>query len=206
MLILEEIPDYKDSQKIINQIYEDESDYEKLIDSEYKNIDNIEVKKVKRYEALQNPNDSALSWEEASKLCTEKGGQLATFETEEEWNNMVNVAKALSSSKEVNYFWIGGQTTNVNDGHIPYWPNGDDSTLLKDTSTRWTITQPKDQIIYEPSVYDRDKFATYEPYIMLWNIKADLAGGWTMNDISNTGIKQAGYNPKKLGYIIMYIE
>ncbi len=134
-----------------------------------------------RYEVIK----ADISWEDANRVCIDKGGHLATITSKEEEDKIIAVAEASGVEK----LWIGGYTTNDQYG---------------DAVGHWVMGEP---FVYEnwfsedePSRFDSDNAAEF--YLMLWKI----SGRWSWNDQRNDLINSpfANLYAGKMGYVIEY--
>ncbi len=134
-----------------------------------------------RYEVIK----ADVSWEEANRLCINKGGHLATITSRAEEQKII----ALAEKVGIDNVWIGGYTTNDRYG---------------DSVGHWVMGEP---FIYqnwypgEPSRFDSSD-NEQEFYLMLWKIK----NVWSWNDERNDLINSqfAGAYKGKMGYVIEY--
>lgn len=130
-----------------------------------------------RYELIRE----SLSWEEASQRCQEMGGHLATITSQDEMDQLVQMAEAAG----VKYVWLGGTTSHDDAGNVfGHWVTGEDFTYQA-----WSDG--------EPSRVDLD--GTEEWYIMLWNIPS--LGGWTWNDQRNDPAAAVAAMAKDMAFI-----
>ena len=121
-----------------------------------------------------------VSWEQAKKLCEDKGGHLATVRTDEELAEIISLAE----SKGATYVWLGAyRATN---SHW-YYVTGDALSY-----TKWDAG--------EPSAADMD--GTREDYLLLW-YRANNAT-WSYNDMRNDPIAVAPGYRGRLAYICQY--
>ena len=134
-----------------------------------------------RYEVIQ----ADVSWEEANRICIEKGGHLATITSREEEEKII----AAAEKAKVYRLWIGGYTTN---------------NQYNEAVGHWVMGEP---FVYqnwfsedEPSRFDSDNEAEF--YLMLWKID----GRWSWNDQRNDLINSPFANTYKgkRGYVIEY--
>lgn len=128
------------------------------------------------------------TWEEARKDAEKKGGHLATFTSEEEFQEILSVAQ----QSELKYIWIGGRTELTDSGIFVRWCTNEDVTALVNSSY-WFYDSKND--IQEPSGTDRNT-GTVEPYLMLWYVHDK----WGLVD--NSDEAKTTYNGKNdIGYI-----
>ena len=121
------------------------------------------------------------TWEQARDLCEQKGGHLATVRTQEQLDEIIELAKQNGAS----FVWLGasrstnGQWYYVTGDALDFsvWDNG------------------------EPSAIDGD--GTREDYLLLWyRAKVDR---WSYNDMRNDPISvAAGTYRGKLSYVCQY--
>lgn len=120
-----------------------------------------------------------VSWEEAQRACTERGGHLAVIHNAEELNKIT----ALAAQQDIYMLWIGCHREN---GEL-VWENGEEVETYF-----WAAG--------EPSGYDSyDDVA--EDYVMLW----DIGQGWMYNDSRNDPIASyPGAYSGNVGYVCEY--
>ncbi len=140
-----------------------------------------------------------LTWNDAYRLAEKSGYELATFETEEEWNELIKVAEQAKSTYGVKYLWIGGQTEIYNNLAFAFWENGDDSTILRTDTDKWFVNSQGNR---EPSGYDyyNDSYVV-ETDLMLWNVELN-GQTWTLCDNSYR-VTEIGSYKGKIGYLYM---
>ncbi len=134
-----------------------------------------------RYEVIK----ADITWEEANRVCIDKGGHLATITSKEEEDAIIAVAEASGVDK----LWIGGYTTNDRYGEaVGHWVMGEPFVYQN-----WYSED-------EPSRFDSDNAAEF--YLMLWKIE----GRWSWNDQRNDLINSpfASTYAGKMGYVIEY--
>ncbi len=122
------------------------------------------------------------TWQEAFDRCVEMGGTLITFETEEEYQNVLS---RLDTKK---IYYIGAGRAENSSSY--YWVNSD-RTLSGETldgSSHW--------LDGEPSLSEGD---VGEYYVNLFYLKKQ--GKWVWNDIPNDTIAAAPNYKDKIGYI-----
>ncbi len=108
-----------------------------------------------------------VTWEQAKKLCEDKGGHLATVRSDEDLDEII----ALAQSKGAQFVWLGAyRATN---SHW-YYVTGDALAY-----TKWDKN--------EPSAVDMD--GTKEDYLLLWYRANNNT--WTYNDMRNDPISVA---------------
>jgi len=134
-----------------------------------------------RYEVIK----ADVTWEEANRICIEKGGHLATITSKEEEDKIIEVAE----NAKLYRLWIGGYTTNNQyDEAVGHWVMGEPFVYQN-----WFSED-------EPSRFDSDNAAEF--YLMLWQID----GRWSWNDQRNDLINSpfASTYEGKMGYVIEY--
>ena len=140
-----------------------------------------------RYEIIS----ADVSWEEADRLCIEKGGHLATITSKAE----EDIITALVGPNGPKKLWIGGYTTNsYGGGAVGHWVTGEPFGGY----TNWYSNSKGT----EPSRFDgADNVAEY--CLMLWNIDSR---GWSWNDQRNDLINSqfSGMYKGQMGYVIEY--
>lgn len=128
-----------------------------------------------------------LSWMEARKACEAKGGHLATITSEEEYEEICE----LADESGLTYLWIGANLYSETDlWENVGWITGEDWAFSK-----WYPG--------EPSKEDVDGAKEY--YLCLW--KAKYQGeeiGWTFNDQRNDIVEAVSSISGNIGYICEY--
>ncbi len=134
-----------------------------------------------RYEVIK----ADITWEDANRICIEKGGHLATISSKAEEDQIIAVAEQSG----VERLWIGGYTTNDhNNQAVGHWVMGEPFEYQN-----WYNEG-------EPSRFDSDNAEEF--YLMLWKI----SGRWSWNDQRNDLINspfRTTYEGK-MGYVIEY--
>ncbi len=136
-----------------------------------------------RYEVIK----ADITWEDANRLCINKGGHLATITSKAEEDKIIAVAEASGIER----LWIGGYTTNDRYGEaVGHWVMGEPFTYQN-----WFSED-------EPSRFDSDNAEEF--YLMLWKID----GRWSWNDQRNDLINSpfASTYQGQMGYVIEYEE
>lgn len=128
------------------------------------------------------------TWEEACKDAETKGGHLATFTSDTEFQEILSVAKKSG----LKYIWLGGRTELTDIGVFVSWYTNEDVTALVNSSY-WFYDSKND--IQEPSGTDRNT-GTVEPYLMLWYVHDK----WGLVDNSDEA-KAVYKNKTQMGYI-----
>lgn len=134
-----------------------------------------------RYEVIK----ADITWEEANRLCINKGGHLATITSKAEEDKIIAVAEQSGIER----LWIGGYTTNDRYGDaVGHWVMGEPFTYQN-----WFSED-------EPSRFDSDNAEEF--YLMLWKID----GRWSWNDQRNDLINSpfASTYQGQMGYVIEY--
>ncbi len=140
-------------------------------------IEETEPPAVAKYEIFVEN----VTWEQAKKLCEDKGGHLATVRSDEQLAEII----ALAESKGARYVWLGAY--RASNSHW-YYVTGDALSY-----TKWDKN--------EPSAVDMD--GTREDYLLLWYRKN--TGTWSYNDMRNDPISVASATYSgKLAYICEY--
>ena len=137
-----------------------------------------EIKHDSRYEIIAGD----ISWTEANNRALANGGHLATITSQDEMNELVEMAKKSG----LEYLWIGGYTSVRNNQAFGHWTTG----------------EPFDYTAWFPGEPSRnDKDGTPEFYLMLWNVN----GEWSWND-QRDNVLDSGldYFKGKIGYICEY--
>ena len=122
-----------------------------------------------------------VTWEQAKKLCEDKGGHLATVRSDEQLAEII----AMAEEKGAQFVWLGAY--RASNSHW-YYVTGDALGY-----TQWDKG--------EPSALDMD--GTREDYLLLWYRKNNNT--WSYNDMRNdpVSIAPATYGGK-LAYICEY--
>lgn len=134
-----------------------------------------------RYEVIK----ADVSWEEASMLCTQRGGHLATITSAAEEKQII----ALAEKSGISRLWIGGYTTKGANGAVTgHWETGE--------TWYYNNWYPG-----EPSRYDKSD-SIEEFYLMLWKVN----GKWSWNDQRNDLVNSqySSMYKGKMGYIIEF--
>lgn len=135
------------------------------------------------------------TWTEAYMECKESGGHLVTFDSPEEYGEILTAIErqglgdyrfyigGMRESDSYDYHWIeegGDSHTVLNSGYWEYWMMG------------------------EPSYVDGEE--TIENYMMIFRYDDNDDGidEWVWNDVPNDVISVAPYYAGKMGYICEY--
>lgn len=141
----------------------------------------LQQQHASRYEVIK----ADITWEDANRVCIEKGGHLATISSKAEEDQIIAVAEQSG----VERLWIGGYTTNdANNKAVGHWVMGEPFEYQN-----WYNAG-------EPSRFDSDNAEEF--YLMLWKID----GRWSWNDQRNDLINspfRTTYEGK-MGYVIEY--
>ena len=133
-----------------------------------------------RYEAFKEDK----TWTDSNAACMSRGGHLVTLTSEKEEQQVIS----LVESKGIDFVWIGGYTSERDDGIFAHWVTGE----------KWSYDN---WFPGEPSHTDLD--GEPEFYLMLWKIK----GEWSWNDerddlfSSSEAVKKMS---GKTGYVCEY--
>lgn len=145
-----------------------------------------------RYEIIK----SDATWEEANRLCIEKGGHLATITDAAEQQTIINFAEARLGDDFIGKLWIGGYTTNdENNQGMGHWVTGEPFSY-----ENWFVNSEGKR---EPSRFDGNDQES-EFYLMLWKIGNNWSWNDQRNDLANSPFSK-DYKGK-MGYIIEYEE
>ena len=125
----------------------------------------------------------AVTWDEAERLCEQRGGHLAYIKTKADYDAIIS---ALDTTK-LRYLWVGGTSKQAGGVCIGKWTDGSSMTYINENNL-WFNGEPSG---YDPKASNYD----YEPYIMLWNIKEQ----WSFNDNSDVALDT--YKHEYFGYI-----
>lgn len=128
-----------------------------------------------------------ISWRDAKTACEERGGYLATITSQEEYDQICE----LANPSGLTYLWLGATLYSDDDE----WEN--DSWI---TGESWTFDN---WYPGEPSKHDTD--GTNEFYLCLWNAKYDGNDiGWTFNDQRNDLVTAFEFTKGKVGYVFEF--
>lgn len=126
-----------------------------------------------------------VSWEEAAERCYAEGGNLAVVTSEEEFNEICQLAEKSG----LDYIWLGASLNNCSK-----WEESNCCI----TGEEWTYSK---WYPGEPS-YEDSSDGVKEAYLCLWKAKKDGTDiGWTMNDQRNDLVGAFSYVSGKVGYI-----
>ncbi len=128
-----------------------------------------------------------ISWYEAENKCFDMGGHLVTFDTQEEFNKVINI---ISEYDLKSVYYIGGfRDQNSNDY---YWIDSDGFGYGEPINnlTSW--------LPGEPSFYDKDTGLTEDCVNLFYS---SSVGRWVINDIPNDYLSVASYKAGRVGYI-----
>lgn len=128
-----------------------------------------------------------LSWEDAKNACEERGGYLATINSEEEYEKISEMADRSG----LTYLWLGAKLqSDTEEWKQAGWITGEDWTF-----DNWYPGEPSRQ----------DTDGTKELFLCMWKAKYNEEEiGWTFNDQRNDIV---GAFPKiagKVGYVCEY--
>ncbi|MBR2471647.1 MAG: VWA domain-containing protein, partial [Clostridia bacterium] len=141
----------------------------------------LQQQHTSRYEVIK----ADITWEDANRICIEKGGHLATIANREEEEKIIAVAE----SSGVERLWIGGYTTNdQNNQAVGHWVMGEPFVYQN-----WYNEG-------EPSRFDSD--SAEEFYLMLWKIEDRWSWNDQRNDLINSPFRTTYEG--KMGYVIEY--
>lgn len=133
-----------------------------------------------RYEVFKEDK----TWTESNKSCMSKGGHLVTVTSKQEEEQVISLVEA----KGIQFAWMGGYTSQRNDGVFAHWVTGEE----------WSY---QNWFPGEPSHTDLDGVPEF--YLILWNIK----GKWSWNDerddifsVPDSVMRMRG----KVGYVCEY--
>lgn len=167
------------AQRTVDFIVEDNSVVAALTDS-FTPVETLQVQEhTSRYEIIA----ADVSWTEANTECILRGGHLATITSEDEMNQLIQMAEASG----LKYLWIGGYTSVSGYQAFGHWVTGEPFSY-----TAWYDG--------EPSRNDMD--GTPEMYIMMWKLKDE----WSWNDQRNDPAAELSYFLGNIGYICEYEE
>lgn len=125
----------------------------------------------------------AVTWEQAEKLCEERGGHLAYIKTDEDFKAIT----AELAKTGLKFVWVGAKSETAAGVTFGRWIDNSAMTYVYDNSL-WFDG--------EPSGWDRTSdYYTPEPDVMLWYVKDK----WSFNDNSEAALD--AYKPEYIGYI-----
>lgn len=129
-----------------------------------------------------------VSWYKAAELCDADGGNLAVITSEEEFNEVCQLAEKSG----LDYLWLGASLDNCSKWEdVNCWITGEDWTFSK-----WYPGEPS---------YEDSSDGVKESYLCLWKAKKDGKDiGWTMNDQREDLIGAFSYVSGKVGYVCEY--
>ena len=141
----------------------------------------IQQQHASRYEVIK----ADITWEDANRICIEKGGHLATIASKAEEDQIIAVAEQSG----VERLWIGGYTTNdANNKAVGHWVMGEPFEYQN-----WYNAG-------EPSRFDSDNAEEF--YLMLWKIDNRWSWNDQRNDLINSPFRTTYEG--KMGYVIEY--
>ena len=143
----------------------------------------VETLKVQEHTSRYEIVAADLSWTDANTECIFKGGHLATITSEDEMNQLIEMAEASG----LKYLWIGGYTSVSGSQAFGHWVTGEPFNY-----TAW----------YEGEPSRNDMDGTPEMYIMMWKLKNE----WSWNDQRNDPAGELSYFLGNMGYICEYEE
>ena len=135
-----------------------------------------------------------ITWLQAQQSAKDKGGYLATLDTDTEMNTVINQIKA--SGHENGKFYIGGSRTS--DGRDYRWidKNGNYYGSVLNQSTHWLTGDPS---FSDPNAQGDNK---NEAYMMLYYY--DNGGTWNWVDVPNNVPSAVPVYAGKVGFIVEY--
>lgn len=181
-LISSSVHDAEDSEST-NRFSEEDGGEQVLSEAEKEEPEEEENEMIHTYEIIAGD----LSWQEAETVCEEMGGHLATITSEEEYEEICE----LASDSGLMYLWLGSCLESDSEE----WENNSWITGEKWTFSRWYPG--------EPSREDAD--GTKEDYLCLWNAKYNGEEiGWTFNDQRDDIVGAFPSAAGTVGYICEY--
>ena len=168
-------------------VYEDTIIDDEIYDEGYdEEMTTEEVEKVSTYQYVKKD----ISWHEAEWEAEDAGGHLAVITSEEEYNNVCDIA----NESGLTYIWIGARIDSISDDWSDNgWITGEDWTF-----DNWYPNEPS-----RIDTTDNEE----ELYLCLWNAKYnDSEIGWTFNDQRNDIVGAFPSISGKVGYIIEFEE
>lgn len=131
------------------------------------------------------------TWQEAYNDCISMGGSLATIDSREEWDYIINLLKQQNTGAY--YFYLGG-SRDINDGSY-YWldETGEWYGDPVNSSSFWGSDL---WLEGEPSFQDGD---TPETSLAILYMKS--ADRWVLNDVANDTLYTEEYLAGKVAYI-----
>lgn len=149
--------------------------------------DGLDLKPVKKKKHVKASSQLVLhkedaTWTQANSSCIADGGHLATLSRKSKEKKIIDLAE----KNEVRYVWIGGYTSQRDDGDVyAHWVTGEPMTY-------------KNWLPGEPSRNDKD--GEPEFYMMLWNIQDHWSWNDQRNDVFSTPLLHKTFSGKT-GYV-----
>lgn len=188
---------YKEYYKKLEQVYDEEN---AVTPNRYYVWDEVlcmlrtgEVSSAKhRYELVI----ADVTWQEAEKLCTEKGGYLATITTIEEFEKITS--QIGQENKENNVFWIGARRVKLGNGRWSsyHWVDEDNCPVSFALWSCWMEGEPSYTGLTE------DGREVDESCLVLFYKRSESE--FYFNDVPNDILNAAPSYQGKIGYICEY--
>ena len=137
-----------------------------------------------------------VTWQEAEKLCTEKGGYLATITTIEEFEKITS--QIGQENKENNVFWIGARRVKLGNGRWSsyHWVDEDNCPVSFALWSCWMEGEPSYTGLTE------DGREVDESCLVLFYKRSESE--FYFNDVPNDILNAAPSYQGKIGYICEY--
>lgn len=188
---------YKEYYKKLEQVYDEENavtpDRYYVWDEVLCMLRTGEVSSAKhRYELVI----ADVTWQEAEKLCTEKGGYLATITTIEEFEKITS--QIGQENKENNVFWIGARRVKLGNGRWSsyHWVDEDNCPVSFALWSCWMEGEPSYTGLTE------DGREVDESCLVLFYKRSESE--FYFNDVPNDILNAAPSYQGKIGYICEY--
>lgn len=133
------------------------------------------------------------TWTEASRACENLGGHLATIDSREEWDYLIDMLKSRNTGAY--YFYIGASRT----GNSDYYWEGADGSYYGDPVNSTSFWGNDLWLEGEPSYQDGD---TREDRLAILYMKS--SDRWVLNDVADDPIYMEEYLSGKVAYICEY--
>ncbi len=131
-----------------------------------------------------------LTWQEAKAACESKGGHLVTFDTDDEWEQILGMINKYDSKY---VYYIGAERDLSSNDY--YWidRHGDHYGTSINSDPKW--------LSGEPSLYDSASGLQEDCTNILYHSNS---GRWVWNDIPNDYLSVSAYKKGRVGYICEY--
>jgi hypothetical protein len=105
-----------------------------------------------------------MSWDEAVVACAERGGNLATITSEEEWDVVYNQLGSALAGLDI---WLGGRRVSKEDDNW-YWITGEPWGAPRAAYQRWRPAEPDGNYGEQDCLFINGSHGTHGPDL-LWN-------------------------------------